>query len=122
MTACCTRRASTHSSRRRETSRDAGTRTSNQLIVWSLADGKLVQEFKGHKSWCRTARFDESASRIVTAGLDKTARVWDVKTGKVLFTLNHTGEVAFAAFSPDGKRVLTLSGGARVWELPEEAK
>src|SRR5262249_15606607 len=38
--------------------------------VWSVKDGKLAQEFKGHKSWCRTARFDPSGERIVTAGLD----------------------------------------------------
>lgn len=89
--------------------------------VWSAKDGKELQEFKGHKSWCRTAAFNSIGDKIVTAGLDKTARVWDVKTGKVLYTFNHDAEVRSAIFSPDGAQVLTISQGkARVWRLPSE--
>jgi len=88
--------------------------------VWAAKDGKLVQEFKGHKGWCRTARLDAPGEHIVTAGQDKTARVWDVKTGETLHTLKHEDEVGFAEFSPDGSRVLTVSGGkVRVWQLPK---
>ncbi len=43
--------------------------------IWSAKDGKLTQEFKGHKGWCRTAGFNPSGDRIVTAGQDKTTRV-----------------------------------------------
>jgi WD40 repeat protein len=89
--------------------------------VWTVGDGKLVQEFKGHKSWVRTARFDPTGKRIVTAGLDKTVRVWDVATGKELFVLpGHVKEAKFAEFSPDGSRILTVGTDLRVnvWQVP----
>jgi WD40 repeat protein len=94
----------------------------NTPAVWSTKDRKLIQEFKGHASWVRTARLDAAGTRIVTAGLDKTARVWSVKTGKELCTLGkHPEEVAYAAFSPDGSRAVTLSGGVvRIWEVPAD--
>lgn len=89
--------------------------------VWSAKDGDEVQVFKGHKGWCRAAAFSPSGDRIATAGADKTARVWDVKTGTELFAFKHGSEVRSAVFSPDGKQVLTVSEGkAHVWLLPAE--
>jgi hypothetical protein len=56
---------------------------------------------------------------VVTAGADRTARIWETVTGKPLGEpLQHESYVWQAAFSPDGKRVVTASadGTARVWE------
>ena len=47
---------------------------------------------------------------MVTASADKTARVWDAESGQALATLTgHQRSVWTAAFSPDGKRVVTAS-------------
>ena len=51
--------------------------------------------------------------------MDNTARVWDAKTGKpVTEQLKHEKTVNSAAFSPDGKYIVTASGDntARVWD------
>src|SRR5436305_1984388 len=56
---------------------------------------------------------------------DGTARVWDATTGAEVVTLGgHTGSVAAAAFSPDGKRVVTASWDrtARVWDATTGAE
>ncbi|MGH8570469.1 MAG: hypothetical protein ACREXU_21310, partial [Gammaproteobacteria bacterium] len=58
--------------------------------------------------------------RVVTASRDKTARVWDARSGKVLTEpLRHEREVTSAQFSPDGTRVVTASRDttARVWDM-----
>jgi tetratricopeptide (TPR) repeat protein len=63
--------------------------------------------------------FSADAKRVVTAGADGTARVWDAATGEpVSDWLRHGAAVAQAAFSPDGKRVATASADrtARVWD------
>ena len=52
---------------------------------------------------------------IITASQDKTAKVWEVQTGKELFTqAGHDGRVASATYSPDGRRIITSGEGAFV--------
>ena len=61
--------------------------------------------------------------RVVTASLDKTARLWDGKSGQLVATLTgHGDRVWSAAFSPDGARVVTASydGEGRVWIASRE--
>jgi len=54
-----------------------------------------------------TNKLDEyfrSGPQVVTASVDKTARIWDVATGQEIHTLKgHTDRVLSASFSPDGK-------------------
>ena len=50
---------------------------------------------------------------------DETARVWDVATGREIAVLRgHRNFVYFAAFSPDGARIVTtgLDGNVRIWK------
>ncbi len=59
----------------------------------------------------------------MTGSADNTAKVWDAATGADLLTLKgdtNKGGLNFvtcAAFSPDGKRVVTsdYDGAAKVW-------
>ena len=46
---------------------------------------------------------------MVTASSDKTARLWDVAVGKRVRCGRAPGRVWHAAFSPDGKLVVTAS-------------
>jgi WD40 repeat protein len=58
-------------------------------------------------------------ARVVTAGGDAKARVWDTATGKELLVLaDHGGQVTSAAFSADGTRIVTTSvdGLGRIWD------
>ncbi|MGW6729194.1 WD40 domain-containing protein [Nocardia sp. NPDC055029] len=57
-------------------------------------------------------------TRIITGFVDRSARIWDAHTGRVLLTLiGHADAVTSAAWSPDGTRVLTGSRDltARIW-------
>ena len=72
-----------------------------------------------HQGEVLAAAFSPDGSRVVTASDDRTARVWDARTGKPLTEpLAHQGTVRAAAFSPDGARVVTASDDktARVWD------
>ena len=67
----------------------------------------------------RSAAFSPDGSRIVTASVDKTARIWDAATGKEIAVLRgHDSVVNSAAFSPDGSRIVTASADktARIWD------
>ena len=71
-----------------------------------------------HDGWVKSASFSPDGKRVVTASLDKTARIWDADTGKpVGEAMKHDDRVISASFSSDGKRVVTASGvRARVWD------
>jgi len=75
--------------------------------------------FAGHKSPVTSTAFSADGTRLVTASLDKTARVWAAATGKPITPpLQHQDAVTAAAFSADGTRVVTasLDKTARVWD------
>jgi hypothetical protein len=78
------------------------------------------QTLLAHESIVVAAQFSPDGQRIVTASEDKTARVWDGKTGQLLATLaGHESRVVAAQFSPDGQRIVTASEDktARVWPV-----
>ena len=63
----------------------------------------------GHKGGVLSASYNPKGQRIVTAGADKTAKIWDAQTGKELLTLiGHNHWVYSVVYSPDGKRIATV--------------
>lgn len=74
----------------------------------------------GHKRYVMRMALSRDGSLLVTASHDKTARLWDAKTGAALAVLSgHVMEVEDATFSPDGREVVTASydGTARIWDI-----
>lgn len=74
---------------------------------------------RGHTEEVRSATFSPDGLRIVSAGMDKTARLWSVKTGETILVLSgHQSGLRWASFSPDSKRIVTAAEDktARVWD------
>src|SRR5262245_51527517 len=67
----------------------------------------LLFTLEGHFEKLLDASFSPDGTKIVTASFDKTAKVWDVSTGKLLFSIDgHASSVASASFSPDGTKIV----------------
>ena len=68
----------------------------------------------------RRGRLQPRRARVVTAGLDGKARIWDVATGVPLSPpFFHGGSLRRARFLPDGYHVLTLGSDSnvRLWDV-----
>ena len=63
--------------------------------------------------------FSPDGRRIASASADRTAKVWDVATGKeILILKGHSGDIKAVTFSPDGSRIATggLDGTVKLWD------
>jgi len=73
----------------------------------------------GHTGALNSASFSSDGSKVVTTSNDKTAIIWDSKTGKLLANLvGHSDSVSNACFSPDDTKIVTVSidGTAKIWD------
>jgi WD40 repeat protein len=71
--------------------------------ILEAATGKTLHEFKGHTDPVASAVLSADGSKLLTTG-DTTARIWDVESEAELLALPG---IRFAAFSPDGTRIIT---------------
>ena len=89
----------------------------------SVPDGKPALWCLRHnesRDSIRSVSFDAVGRFIATAGIDRSARIWDAHTGALRAPiLNHAALVQQASFHPDGRHLVTLlqDGTVRIWDL-----
>jgi WD40 repeat protein len=78
----------------------------------------LLIAYFAHQDVVYHAAFSPDGARILTASWDRTARLWEANSGKLITSLAHQGAVNAASFSPDGTQILTASADktAKLWE------
>ena len=85
------------------------------IAAISLID---VRRFIGHRRPINGVSVSADGRSILSGSDDKTARLWDVGSGREVRRLDHTEPVAAVAFAPSGKKVLTASGNLiRLWDV-----
>src|SRR6185369_7719922 len=93
--------------------------------LWDVATGKEIGAGLRHPpigdgvaTSVSFARFSLDGKLAITLAGD-SARIWDAATGQATGAImRHKDKINYAAFSPDGKRLVTASvdRSARVWD------
>jgi WD40 repeat protein len=91
----------------------------NNIILWDVASGTMLNTLKGHSNWILSLSFSPNGHQLASASKDMLGKIWDVRSGSEIVTLKgHSGGLACITYSPDGKSIAT--GGAdatvKVWD------
>ena len=106
------------------------TTSSEMAYLWDANTGQQLTILEGHKYVVYYAEFSPDGKYVVTASggirptgfpaiSDRSARLWDVETGRELAVLEYPEDlVIHAGFSPDGKHIVTTGvRSARLWDV-----
>jgi hypothetical protein len=80
----------------------------------------FIRAFEGHSEPVNGVALSVDNQHALSASVDKTARLWDVRRGKELRRLvGHTAPLWGVVYSPNGRQALTCSkdGTIRLWDL-----
>jgi WD40 repeat protein len=100
------------------------TLSGNELRVRELESGRELLALKGHTDGVRAVAVTSDGRRAVSASNDRTVRVWDMETGKVLSTFTCGSSVLCCAFADSSGTVIVAGdqGGSVHFLRLEEGK
>jgi WD40 repeat protein len=87
--------------------------------VWDAKEGKLLKELKGHTAPIMAVAFGGNSS-LITGGIDKVARLWDVSKDQPVLTFPaNKSMISAVALRSDGKQALigSADGMFRVFDV-----
>ncbi|MEN0004652.1 MAG: WD40 repeat domain-containing protein [Bacteroidota bacterium] len=82
----------------------------HRIDVYDLATGTLRYRLDGHESLITHALFSPDDSKIITASIDGTCRIWDATTGKEQLVIPNIEFTKTVSFSIHGDRVALCPG------------
>lgn len=97
-------------------------RNNSKLQLWDFSTGEVIRELAGgHRSNIHISAMSFSPdNRLLVTSYTQSdpieTKVWDMASGLELQHLNGIGAKGLA-FSPDGKRLVTVGYDVKVWEL-----
>jgi WD40 repeat protein len=83
------------------------------MRVWDPDTGEQLQAFgQLHDDWITRVRFTSDGREALTVSHDHTLAAWDLETGRVRLRIKHPAAVWGLAVTPDGRHLLTGTGGS----------
>jgi WD40 repeat protein len=90
-----------------------------KVKLWDTSTWKDLTPLKDHINKINSVAFSPDGKMLASASYDYKVKLWDVGTGKVVHTMEHTAGVLSVAFSPDGKMLASSSYDktVKLWDV-----
>ncbi|MFH1052459.1 MAG: hypothetical protein V1779_16190 [bacterium] len=87
----------------------------NDILQLDATTGEIVRTMYYHKARIKNICFSSTGDTIISSGDDGRIVLWDYKTGDTIEYISvlrdiNIGAESDASFTPDGKRIITLTG------------
>lgn len=102
----------------------------SKLRLWDIESGHCLREFQGHQTGVWSLGIDNVAGKhgatdptslVVSGGFEPILKLWNIKTGQCLKTINTQGPMVLSvAFDAQTNRVVSSSGmslNAMMWDM-----
>lgn len=87
-----------------------------KAILWNMETGEKVAELISHKDKLTDISISAGKDQAVTGGFDGS-KVWDLKSGSLIFELDRDHADLEVAYSPDGRFIATADDSTiRIWD------
>lgn len=83
-------------------------RKDSKPVAWYADNGERVGNYIGHEGAVWDVDIDFTSTILITASADRTAKLWEVETGKELFSFGHQSSVRSCGFAEGDRMVLTV--------------
>ncbi|HLP90796.1 MAG TPA: WD40 repeat domain-containing protein [Nostocaceae cyanobacterium] len=90
------------------------------LLQQAIYQIREKNRLEGHTNSINSVSYSQDGKMLASASADKTIKLWDAATGKLLKTLSGHQDIIFGvSFSPDGKRLASASRDQRaiIWDV-----
>jgi WD40 repeat protein len=95
------------------------TASGHSVLLWDATTGTEIMSFRGHESWISIAAFAPDGTHMLTASYDRTARIWDAKTGKEIMRIALDAAVTALAVNDGNVALGDALGRIHVFEAEE---
>jgi WD40 repeat protein len=87
------------------------------IRIWDAETGKQLVAFDPQADYFTRATFSPDGKEVIAGCHDKMLRVFDAETGRQRLAIEHPAAIWGLAVTPDGRHILTGTGGSLVGSL-----